>query len=156
MNVKTNTYQVTIPWGPGSKVPPENLVDEVKVRGLFKEYNEATQSHIKMQDTTAIGNGFSSDLDPDPTRILRTRKAGGEEFILEVTTTPVDDKGQQAPKSMVYRAVDKPQLEQLAEWKDGEVVYLYESRHSERGETQTTITVNENGTLTYTRTTPEE
>ena len=145
MNVNTSRNQVTIPWGPGANVAPQELKYEAKAREIMNYTDRAANQHIEKQDDYV--NGFGGDLDPDPTRILRTRAQDGVKYVLEVKTD-----GAEAPKptnlNMISTSDDSYQ--ESATWENGQIVSL----KRRDGGTTIELRVNDNGTLTFTETKP--
>lgn len=142
MNV--NTRSVTIPWGPGRRVPTANLADEAKVRTLVTWTNEIALSHLAVGD---VGNGWSKDLDPDPARVLRTLGSGDNQEVLAVETDQPEKPGpEQRPLSL--NLVGQGQT-LSAGWTNGELVKYERVRKTEHGVNRVTLVVNDNQTLTY-------
>lgn len=154
MNISSSTRTVTIPWGPGTRVPPQNLAEEAEVRTEIDSLEAVAKSHMASESNDYIGNGFSKDLDPSPDRILRTRRVGEETFVLELQTTGTDKT--RKPVDFVYKAAKDDSLSQRAHWENGQLVYLTQSQIGKNGTQGFTIEVNGNGTLTYTTVTPEK
>ena len=145
MNVNTSRNQVTIPWGPGANVAPQELKYEAKARGLMNYAERAANQHIEKQDDYI--SGFGNDLDPDPSRVLRTKSEDGVNYVLEVKTD-----GAEAPKptSLNMLSTSDDSYQETATWENGQIVSLTRKE----GDTTTELRVNDNGTLTYTETEP--
>lgn len=140
MNTISNRTQFTIPWGPGTTMPPEKLKQEAKVRSLIKITQTVAETHI---DESHRDPGYSPDLDPDPARILRRRRLEDDRYILEIKT---DGHEEPRPTSLRYQTISDDSLSQIVKWRDGEIVDF----SVRDGNNFIGFQVNDNGTLTYT------
>ena len=145
MNVNTSRNQVIIPWGPGADVAPQDLKFEAKARVLMKNTDRVANHHIENPD--GYRSDFSGDLDPDPSRILRTSTRNGVQYVLEVKTDGADTP---KPTSLNLLSTSDDSYQESATWKNGQIVSL---TYKEGGAT-TELRVNDNGTLTFTETEP--
>jgi len=111
----------------------------------MKSAERSANQHIGKQDEYM--SGFSNDLDPDPSRVLRTMSEDGNEYVLEVKADGAENP---KPTSLNMLSTNDDSYEESASWENGQIVNLTRKQ----GGTTTELRVNDNGTLTFTETEP--
>lgn len=152
MNAKGN-YQtirtVTIPWGPGTTVPREQLADEVRAHRILKEAcQEDASVWLQNQDKTILG--MTDDLDPSPDRVLRASEEEGRQHLLEVKGSIV--AGVRKATSFHLLSTDSGSPKEISiQWlPDGNVQSYQKVESDESQQVRTSLELNANRTLTYT------
>ena len=158
MNISGEKRTVTIPWGPGTRVPPANLFEEAEIRERIDRLDESVRHHVeaspKGSGTGSSGSGSTKDLDPSPDRILRKQRVGGKSYVfsLETSGQGVDLK----PVDLIDKGVGN-RWERLAHWENGQLVSFSQINESESGCISSfSMKVNDNGTMTYITSGPAE
>ncbi len=156
MNISSQprTSVVTIPWGPGAKVPPEQIEDELAVRDSIASFTHLATAHLATAEKS--NNGWSRDKDPSPERVLHSMEANGVTTVAAVTTeNPKSSPKKQIPSEWSLTTSDRSQSQHIV-WENGSLVSLYVEREIHDGGvldntlTSSTMRVNDNGSLTWT------
>lgn len=145
---KPHTRTVTMPWGPDAPISDENLIEGVVVRELIDEVDKNTRDYLKISHKEEYAN----DYDPSPDRIVRAGKTqtGTRAAIAITMSNPQASPDQQVPTSYKERQEDGS-FSRDVNWELGEVVHFHQTQKNKFRAVETTFTVNDNGTLTYTR-----
>ena len=151
-----HTKTVTLPWGKDKTMPRENLIDETEVRASIDKVERLAMDHVGTRHSEM--GGWSQDLDPDLTRVLRRKESDGVTHVTAVKTQEPQTENYAKGALVSYDFQSSNGSDSVsAEWRDGAIYRLEDTRRDESGGiSYTSLQVNENGTLTYTSSKPSE
>lgn len=145
----TRTRTITLPWGNGESTARADRGDEARVRHEIQDARSTASDTLSRSEK--YRPGWTFDLDPSPSRVVRTSSQYEEQMIAVEADGPDSD----SPAS--FLRVNGDSSSTRATFANGELVTLDGFLKTDEGTEQISIKVNDNGTLTYsvTETAPE-
>lgn len=147
-SIPTRSYSLKLPYLDMGSLPPQHRREYERVRLELQDADITARQTLERAERW--DPQWSSDLDPDPKRVHRTREAYGEKESIAVETHDAPGKYQR-PSKLVQEKAGRHSSTALFN-KKGEVTRIEQTLHGhDGGVEEMTIVVNrKTNTITYT------